>query len=205
MHELWLDGNKVDVSGPETWGDLLERLESEHLGEDRIIRTIAFDGQEQDDFRSEAVVTRTVDRLARVDVESVGLRDFSRELLVDAPRHIDQVAQVLVNTVRFYRQNLPTDGAAQLHAALSGFDMLLQLVGTSVGIWTTELESIEGSPAISEAALVALKEAFAQLVAAQERNDVDEIARLVETELIPRMEPWSALFAELNLRLAREG
>lgn len=203
MQELWLDGNKLELGASGSWGEVLDQLETEHLTSGRMIRTIAFDGNELDDFRSEAVVERPLGELSRVEVVSVDLEEFSRELVAGAPRHLDQVSGVLALAVTFYRQDLPVEGAKQLHAALTGFDMLMKLVASISVVWQEELADIDGSAALTDDALESLRGTLEGLVNCQENGATEELARAIE-ELIPRLEPWSALMVELEKRLCGE-
>ena len=203
LQELWLDGNKLELRGGVSWGEVLEQVETEHLATGRIIRTIAFDGDELDDFRSEEVVQRPLDQLSSVEVTTVGLEEFSRELVAGAPSHLDQVSVVLAQAVSFYRQDLPVEGAKQLHAALIGFDMLMKLVASISVVWQEELADIAdnvGSVALNEDGLESLREALEGLVRCQEDGATEDLARAIE-ELIPRLAPWSALMVELERRL----
>ena len=198
MQELWLDGSKLQLSPPPSWGELLEKLEEEHLAAGRTIWTIAFDGEEQEDFRSEDQSRRATDELSRVDVVSIHIEDLSRQLVSSAPGHFQQVSDVLGQAVTLYRQKLPQEGASQLHAALAGFDMLIKLVSSVGVIWHEELSSLDGAEAIKEESLGSLRDSLESLVAVQESGDGDEIARVVEQDLIPRITPWASLFEQLD-------
>ena len=114
MQDSWLDGSRLELQESGSWAELLEDLESKHLETGRMIRSITLDGEELSDFRSAELVDKRVEELPRVDVVSVKLEDYSRELIGGAPRHLDQVSQVLGQAVSYYRQNLPSEGAKQL-------------------------------------------------------------------------------------------
>ena len=157
-----------------------------------------------EDFRDEEVQERLVSELARIDVASVGVQEFSRELVAGAPKHLDQVAQVISQTVALYRQELPTEGAKQLHAALTGFDMLIQLVAAISELWHEELQDIGGSDAMTPQALEALGGVLESVISCQENAEHLELARVLDEELLPRMQPWSVLLQELSRKIGAD-
>ncbi len=204
MQELWMDGNQLEMRGEQTWNELLERLEEECFSAGGIVLSVVMDGEEIEDFRSEQALARPIHELTRVDVVSADIEAFSRELIADAPSHVDRVARVLANTVSYYRQDLPKEAAKQLHVALDGYDMLLKLVSSAANIWGEKVDTLPDAAAMSESSLASLQQAFAALVAAQEKGELSEIARLVDEELIPSLQPWGSLFTDLNARIDSE-
>jgi hypothetical protein len=202
--ELTLDGNKLTMDDVGCWGDALECLEAEHIDEGRIIRTIAFDGHELEDFRSPALASQSVEELERVDVVSVDWKEYLDGMVTGAPKHLGQVGLVVADSIRFYRQNLPREGARRLQTALAGLDVLFQLVASARalgGLPLDLLESPSDSPessgpceSSSEPRIAALGRVLEEVVGCQQNRDDARLATVLELEFLPELAKWSALF-----------
>ncbi len=204
MQEIWLDGNKIDVPDIPESGSieaLLDDVESKHLRTGRMIRSVRLDGEELRELGGDALEEIDLGAHSRVDVESVELEDYTRELIERAPRHLEQVSHALANAVSLYRQNLPSEGAQKLHTALVGFDMLIKLVASVSLVWSVEVEDLVQSKALERDSMQSLRDTLENVVSCQEQDDTDGLARLLDEELLPRLAPWQEFFHDLSHRL----
>ena len=200
MQEIMLDGHRLELPESATWSAVVHDVETNHLSPGRMILSVAIDGEELADYR-ESVSDEAFGESQRVEIQSVDISDYARQLVVQAPKHLEQVSLVLARSAALYRQKLPTDAAKSLHEALAGLDMLIQLLAAISAVFQVELKKLDESHAFDESALAAMRQTLESVVASQERGDNDALPDLLEKQLIPQLAPWGAFVGTLESKL----
>jgi hypothetical protein len=199
LQEVWLDGEKLTLPPKRAFGELLTLLETQHLEDGRIIRSIAFDGQELEDFRSEEATSRAIDAGERVEVATIDWKQYLRETVEGAPRHVEQIGRVLAESISLYRQNLPAEGAKRLHSALIGIDVIMKLIASLASIGACDVERLPGGG--DTKGLEFLGEVLTRIVRCQESGDSDGLARTLENDLVPQLATWGAFLEDSRATL----
>ena len=110
--------------------------------------------------------------------------------LTTAETFLEAASREIPSIASMVRGGQHDDAAEQLKLLLSGLDSLARLA--------VDLESVLSLPA--EAAekldLAGLKDDLSQLVAHQENQDWDQVARTIEASLGPRIAPWREYFRD---------
>ena len=201
MQQLWLDGRQLETNGVISWGDLLESLESKHLAEGHIIKSVSFNGEDLAEFRGVGIEQTRVDTIERVDISSVDVTDYIRELVAESSSHLDGIVRVLSDASILYRRQHESDGAARLHAALKGLDTLMQIVQTVTNLAGWDLQTFELSSGSAGEGIDQLATVLEGVVRHQEQGDTSRLAATIEDELIPGLALWGSIIQEIQTRL----
>jgi len=193
--ELTFNGRKLEYEPSVSWGELLELLESEHLGEGQIIRNIVLDGEESQDFRSPEMARKPLEELGRIDVVSVDWKSHVRDMVLGAPHHVNQVGLVLADAVAFYGQNLPREGALRLRSALLGIDVLMKLVGTLSALGVVDPNRVETSDGATTDLAARFVSVLEEVVRCQEQDQNEELQQVLQDRLLPELATWGVVFA----------
>lgn len=186
---------------PETWGELLHRLD-EHASRSGVILSAArFDGVEEPSFREPAVTARTLKDVGRVDVHMAMPAAFLRECLLEAIQPLQETADTALRLATLFRGrdvSAGHEGLRTIAADLSAVAVLADMLSGPLAIDLSAL-SDEGFTAAQH--LQQLGTTLDAMVEAQEAQDWLTVADLLEYDLEPAIRRWAALLTMLSCRL----
>jgi hypothetical protein len=202
MIQVFVDNvaHELDQS-PETWGDLLTRLDERALDAGTILSETRFDGVEEPSFRDPVAVARPLDGINRVDVRTSPPSAFLRECLLEAIPALEDTAHKaasLATTFRGHDLAPGHEGMKSLAAELHSVAALTSLLSGPLAIDLTAI-AIDGVTASQH--LEQFESAIGAVVAAQETEDWLTVADVLEYDLEPSLRRWSALLTLLTSRL----
>jgi hypothetical protein len=186
---------------PETWGDLLERLDAAAAADGRILSSARFDGVEEPSFREATAISRPLRGVARVDVETAQPAAFLRECLLEAIPSLNETARKALALAATYRGDHLKPGHEGLRALasdLGAIAVLSDMLSNPLGIDLTQL-TVDGVSAAEHTRQ--LEQTVDALVTAQESHDWITVADVLEYELEPSIRRWAALLTMITCQL----
>jgi hypothetical protein len=186
---------------PETWGDLLDRLDARVADSGVILSAARFDGVDEPSFREPSVTARPLSEVRRVDVETAMPTAFLRECLLEAIPPLQETAQRARQLGAIYRAadvSSGHEGLKSLAAELGATAVLADMLAGPLAIDLTRV-SVEGVTATQH--LQQLGTTVDDLVAAQEAHDWVTVADVLEYDLEPAIRRWAALLTMITCQL----
>ena len=87
--QLEINGINLPVHpGLHTWQDLLLELESQHLGQGKIISAVRFDGNEVLQFREAEFLNRPLQYLGDIQVQASPMEDMVKSAVTEAEGYL---------------------------------------------------------------------------------------------------------------------
>jgi hypothetical protein len=202
MPEIFVNDvpQELDVA-PETWGDLLNRLDERAARSGVVLSAARFDGVEEPSFRDPDVTSRPLHAVARVEVRTAVPRAFLRECLLEAIQPLQETADTAKRLAGIYRGHdlMPGhEGLKALAADLGAVAVLADMLDGPLAVDLTAL-SLEGATAAQH--LHQLGTSLDALVTAQEAEDWITVADVLEYDLEPAVRRWSALLTMITCNL----
>ena len=111
--DVTINENAVPVPTElDTWGDLLDWLEKDHLKAGQCITRVLIDGHEEINYRLPPICEQSLDAVNDIFVESGDFDRIVRESLVE----LDQEIQTLLQVHRWYAGNFQHGRTRCCHA-----------------------------------------------------------------------------------------
>ena len=186
---------------PETWGDLLDRLDERAARSGVILSAARFDGVDEPSFREPAAIARPLAPVGRVEVQTAVPAAFLRECLLEAIPPVQESADKAKRLAEAYRGRDLTDahtGLQQLAAELGATAVLADMLSGPLAI---DLNAIATEDITAAQHLQQLGATVDSLVAAQEAQDWLTVADVLEYDLEPAIRRWAGLLTLLACRL----
>lgn len=197
MVNVWLDGQKLAIDDPcPSWSSLLQSVEACHLGEQRVVQVVRFDGEAVEDFRARPDTTLDT-KGRRIDIETVDSSEYLIQLVETAPEHLVQIGKVLADAVECYRQNLLAEGSKRLHSVLIGLDSVMGLLRTADALGSCDLSQLPVGDRTVEQEVVTLGGVLSDVIRHQESEDTARLADVLDRDLAGRLVPMSQVFVSI--------
>ena len=181
---------------PQTWGDLLDRLDQDAGRDGVLIAAAHIDGVDVPAFRNPDMTVHRLSAVGRVDVETASPVAFVRRCLRDSVTALEQAADVAIGLSTVYRGHDVTAGHAGLTTLAVELGGLASIVATLNGLGI-DLKAVSADGMTAPEHLDALGGVLTSLVAAQESEDWLTVADVLEYDLEPAIRHWITLLGML--------
>lgn len=174
------------ASGPENWGDLLDRLETGDGGGRRIVTAVRFGGVAVPTFREPIALGRTLDSIATIEVELASLDDL---LHTSAQAAFASIAPLTTATTRMVRR-LRVDQAPTAARDLPALVASVQTLTTLTVALARARRCHEPHRADFDALVLRLCRLVEDVLAQQRNAEWQAVASLLERDLLPTLDAW---------------
>jgi hypothetical protein len=174
---------------PETWGDVLGRLDERLAAERRVVTAVRFDGVDQPTFRHAEQTRAPLGGLARIEVDA---EDAARLLAASLDAAADSVPELVAGvrlTAAAMRNGAP-DGAMQLSALIAALQSLVSLTAAAATAADLAGSTAPAADAAMAEAGTRLGEALSAVAACQERGDAVALADALDGSLAGVVAGW---------------
>lgn len=196
MPQLEINGITLPVNPAlYTWRELLEELESKHLGEGKVIGSVHFDGAEVTEFRDESVLTRPIQSIAEVKIDAVSLKEMVRSALVESETYLLNLETSLVDVAETFRQQQADQANSKLTQVFEGVKMFVALLR---GIELSLTDSLNSSPSRVEQIFEEMTPTLESLIEAQTQKDWVLVADILEFELLANLSGFERILTEFK-------
>lgn len=182
---------------PETWGELLERLDCASATDGRIVTAARFDGVEEPSFRDEALKATRLANWQTVEVRT----DLPRRLLASCLREVSTGVEAMRTAVlrlaSLFRGADVSMASAGLSHVAADLQTLVGLVNTLSGPLGLDLASFRADDGTIADHMQALEQHLEAIVQAQSDRDWLTVADVLEYDLEPSLGSWERIFASL--------
>jgi hypothetical protein len=191
--------NETAIPIPEqvnTWGELLDWLETDHLKAGECITRVLIDGREEINYRMPPMCGQTLDSVSDIAVESGDFDKVVRESLTELNHEI----RTALASTREITRLLETRQEDQAYTQLA---QLLDSIGIFFAVFSEEIGWVENSEEeTTRTALSArLEGALTQLITAQENRFWVAICDVLEYEITPILEAWQELTERTRVKI----
>jgi len=97
-----------------TWQDLLQELESKHLGQGKMISSVRFDGNEVLQFREADYLNRPLQHLGEIQVQASPMEDMVKGAVTEAEGYLVTLQTSLVEVAEAFRHQLANEANSKL-------------------------------------------------------------------------------------------
>src|SRR5882672_4902533 len=95
--QLEINGINLPVHpGLYTWQDLLQELELKHLGQEKMISSVRFDGNEVLQFREAECLNRLLQHMSEIQVQASPMEDMVKSAVTEAEGYLVTLQTSLV-------------------------------------------------------------------------------------------------------------
>ncbi len=205
MTRIFVDAKEVPSLPPglTTLADVLKHIEQNYLGPHSVVRRVCVDGAP---LVVDELVSVASSEMARVtfresiEITTGTLTEVAGESITEAVAYLRRIEPAIADLAAGFR-DLPGpaefDNLRQLYEGLYWLNLLLDRLQSSFGV---DLGPADSSTLVREthrhfAAILK------RLIGAQEGEDYSLIARILESEILPLVPIWKALFEDAGKRI----
>ncbi len=202
MTRIYVDAREVPAPPPglATLADVLKHVEQNYLGPNSVVRQVCIDGAPLlvDDLihDTSAAASRLTFRES-IEITTGTLNEVAGESIGEAIAYLRRVEPAVIELAAGFR-DLPGaaefDSLRQLYEGLYWLSLLLDRLQAAFGV--------DLGPVISNAAVGEyhrrLSAILKRLIKAQEGEDYSVIASVLESEILPLVPIWKAMFEEVG-------
>jgi len=202
MTRIYVDAREVPCPPPgfATLSDVLKHVEKNYLGPDSVVRQVCIDGAplviDELVHDAPAGMARVTSRES-IEITTGTLREVAGESIGEAIAYLRRIESGILALAAGFR-DLPGpaefDNLRQLYEGLYWLNLLLDRLQSAFGV--------DFGPTISSASVREYHRRFAailkRLVGAQEGEDHSVIASVLESEILPLVPIWKAMFEEVG-------
>ena len=182
MQQLEINGINLSVSqGVQNWSQLLQELESKHLGRGQAISSVHFDGDEIIQFRDSEYLERPLHSIGEVKIEAKPLLSMAKDAVQDAQRYLVNLQASLADIADAFRNQLAEQANTKLSEAFQGIKLLLSLLE---GIELSLTGQYKSGNTRVENAVVDMAPTLESLIEAQTQQDWILVADILEFEML---------------------
>jgi hypothetical protein len=199
MQQLEINGINLPLNpAMHTWQDLLDELESTHLGEDKVISSVIFDGSEVLQFRDRETLNRSLQSIGEVKIEAVVLEEMLRRAMFDAEGYLLSLQTSMVDTAETFRHQRLDEANDKLSQVLQGIKMLAALLQ---GIELSLTAQGKLGPGGVERVLTEMGPTLEGLIDSQTQKDWILVADILEFELLANLASFEQTILEFKQKL----
>jgi hypothetical protein len=191
--EARLDGEVLAVDDARTWGELLSLVDAQLAAQDLIVTDVAFDGLDEPAFRENAVLARTLDGLASVEVQSGTPASLMERCMAEAIAATDALATAALRVAADFRARALLQARGGLVELAEGLGSLMAITGAAGIALHVDLErAVCGGRSI--AAVVREMTGYVDaIVGAQQAGSWLAIAQVLERDVEPALRRWKLM------------
>jgi hypothetical protein len=191
--------NESPVKVPQqvqTWGDLLDWLETDYLNVGHCITRVAVDGQEEVDYRNPNACEQNLEKLGPIQVQSSAFDLVLQESLVDLERELDVAIESATRVISLLEERDEAQAYHALAQLLDAVRIFFTITCEDLG-WVDPKDIEIPRPAIPSM----LERALSQVIAAQESRSWLLLCDIIQYEIVPILESWKTIV--ISTRAAR--
>jgi hypothetical protein len=197
--ELTIDGQPVaiETEGINTFKDLIERIERDHIAQAHVVTKMVLNGEEIDEGQEIGLGAFSMKDIASLAIETADKIELANEALEDAQEYLPQLSAFLEQAARMIREGNTAEGlnlASEALDVISAFGEVLEGIRITFQLDFAEvkIEEFNLLEKLNELGTLA-KEI---LKSAQDENWT-LFADLTEYELSPLLYEWMAVIPSL--------
>ena len=172
----------------DTWGDLLDWIETEHLKAGQCITHVYLGGNEAYNYRDRLVSEQELHSIGNVEVRSGDFDTVVHESMIELDAALGNARASCVEIVRLLENRKEEDAYNRLAHLLESIRIFYTIFSEDLG-W---VEPAEGSRKEFSASL---ERALSQLISVQESRNWVSICDVLEYEITPILDSWQKTVA----------
>ena len=181
MSQLVYNGNLAPINPAlQCWQDLLTELESQQLGQNDVIASVHFDGDEVVQFRESQALTTSLSSIDEVRVVALSREEIVRESITQAESYLRSLEAASIEVAELFRCHKVAQANAGLQELLGGIKMY---VGLLRGIDLSLSGIAASSHDLIDQQLHPLAATLEEQIKAQAKQDWMLVADILEYEL----------------------
>jgi hypothetical protein len=184
----------VPETGQKTWGDLLEALETHAEARGEAVTAVRFDGVDQPSYQRADLRSLALDRIDRIDVETVPRTRLLRSTLGTAGHSLPALAAGACRSAAAFRRGDAAEGHRQLSALLATVRTLVELTMATAAAAGADLAHLPCGGDTGAGVLGAVGVVLDELARSQREGDWVALADGLEYDLAPALLRWTVVF-----------
>lgn len=197
--QLEINGINLPVHpGLHTWQDLLQELETKHLGQGRMISSVRFDGNEVLQFRETDFLNQSLHCLGEIQVQASPMEEMVRSAVTEAEGYLVTLQTSLVDVAESFRHQLVSEANGKLSQVFEGIKMLAALLQ---GVELSLSGQYQQGPTSVAQVLAEMGPTLESLVESQGQQDWVLVADILEFELLANVSGFEQSLAAFKQRL----
>jgi hypothetical protein len=181
-----------------TWQDLLQELESKHLGQGKMISSVRFDGNEVLQFREAECLSRPLQYLGDIQVQASPMEDMVKSAITEAEGYLVTLQTSLVEVAEAFRRQLANEANNKLSQVFEGIKMLAALLQ---GVELSLSGQYHQGPSSVAVILGEMGPTLESLIESQGQQDWILVADILEFELLANVSGFEQSLAAFKQRL----
>jgi hypothetical protein len=194
------DQEQVGETLPQSWGELLRRLERDAASRGEVVAAIRFDGVDEPAFQAPAQASRTLDTVKVIEVETATPRALVNAALAEACKAADALAMAARQTSAAFRGADLAGAHGRLAELGEGIRSLMMVLDTTSAALGIAIDSVrwKGQPVSTQ--LRDLIGNLESMITAQQAHDWRKVADILEFDVCPVLESARPVFEALQSR-----
>ena len=189
--DVTINDKKINIPAEiDTWGDLLDWIETNHLQAGQCITHVYLGGNETYNYRDRLVCEQELAAIGNIAVHSGDFDKVVHESLAELDRELSNALVISEEIIRLLANRKEEEAYTLLAQLLESIRMFFTIFSEDLG-WMQPADA-EISRKEFSAALV---RALSQLMSAQEKRYWGSICDVVEYEITPILESWQKMVA----------
>src|SRR5207249_11533295 len=189
--DVTINDKKINIPAEiDTWGDLLDWIETNHLQAGQCITHVYLGGNETYNYRDRLVCEQELTAIGNIAVQSGDFDKVVHESLAELDRELSNALVISEEIIRMLANRKEEEAYTLLAQLLESIRMFFTIFSEDLG-WMQPADA-EISRKEFSAALV---RALSQLMSAQEKRYWGSICDVVEYEITPILESWQKMVA----------
>ena len=197
--QLEINGINLPVHpGLLTWQDLLQELESKHIGQGKMISSVRFDGNEVLQFREPECLNQRLQCLDEIQVQASPMEDMVRSAVSEAEGYLVTLETSLAEVAEAFRHQSTNEANKKLSQVFEGIKMLAALLqGVELSL---SGQYLQGATSVAQV-LTEMGPTLESLVESQSQEDWILVADILEFELLANLSAFEHPLAAFKHRL----
>jgi hypothetical protein len=187
---------------PDSWGELLDRLDRDADGSGHVVSVVRFDGVDEPTFRGDVEVRRTVAGIDLIEVETVPFRTVIDDALSKGAPAAASLAAGAIEIAKAFRQTEVDDAHRRLAELGEGIRAMTSMLALGADRLSVALDSLQWNGRTVPDQLTELVRLLESLAQAQTSRDWLTVADILEYDLEPTLATWGPVFEDLRSRIA---
>ena len=196
--DVTINENPIEIpSEIDTWGDLLDWLETAHLKAGQCITHVYLGGNETLNYRDPLVCGQELTAVGQIAVKSGDFDSIVRESLEELDQELNGATVLSGAVIRLLESRNEEEAYNQLAELLDLIRIFYTVFSEDLGwdeVQDTDISRLKVS--------AALDHALTRLIAAQENRYWVAICDVVEYEIIPILESWQKLVEKSRVHIS---
>src|SRR5215468_5365026 len=187
--DVTINDKKITIPGEiDTWGDLLDWIETDHLQAGQCITHVYLGGSEMYNYRDRFVCQKELNAIGHIAVHSGDFDKVVHESLAELDRELKNALVTSEEIICLLANRKEEEAYTLLAQLLESMRMFFTIFSEDLG-WVDPTKVEISRKEFS----VALSRALNQLMSAQEKRYWGSICDVVEYEITPILESWQKM------------